>query len=273
MSVLLQHGSHRAFPPLHPKTRFNTTTILQQHPADLLYALQTHVPSLDQRLNFHINVTIGIGVSIDGHFLGPKSELEPLFAQPPLSQLEFNMMEGPYHQFWDAHGPDHAHAFTATSNWVYESRPLSQNEWHRVMAAANTHLSAGGPGTSIQFHAYGALSAINKVPANATAFAHRNGLWCLQALATFKLQDAGRVLSEFDIFHGKVQGIFDLGAYRCYPDPRLAAAEYMQAYYKDNAPRLQQIKTSVDPGNYFSYSQSVPPAACQYKHGSETWAC
>jgi hypothetical protein len=46
-------------------------------------------------------------------------------------------------------------------------------------------------------------------------------------------------------------------AYQNYIDPGLAS--WKHAYYSTNYPRLQRIKSEVDPGRLFDFAQAIAP--------------
>ncbi len=117
-------------------------------------------------------------------------------------------------------------------------------------------LGEGGFG----FDAYG--GAINRVPANATAFAHRNALFSVQYSASWNASDATAVIaanrSWLNAIWQAMRPYASGAAYQNYVDPGLA--NWQQAYYGANFPRLQQVKTAYDPTNLFHFAQSIAPA-------------
>jgi hypothetical protein len=62
------------------------------------------------------------------------------------------------------------------------------------------------------------------------------------------------VRAVYDALHPHMSG----GAYVNYPD--LDLADWQQAYWGANLPRLRTIKRAVDPQDLFCHAQSVPPA-------------
>lgn len=104
--------------------------------------------------------------------------------------------------------------------------------------------------------------AINRVPANATAFVHRNALFSAQYSASWNAHDSAVVVAAnrswsnatWQAMRPYVSG----EAYQNYIDPDLT--NWQQAYYGSNLGRLQHIKAVYDPGNFFRFAQSIPPA-------------
>jgi hypothetical protein len=112
-------------------------------------------------------------------------------------------------------------------------------------------------GGGLAFDAYG--GAINRVEPTQTAFVHRTKLAGIQAAYSWSSYTpsteiaAGRRWLDWLGSH-----VFDpkSGAYQNYIDPTLA--DWATAYYGTNLDRLTQIKRTYDPGNTFSFAQSIP---------------
>lgn len=130
-----------------------------------------------------------------------------------------------------------------------------------AVSALNTEVPDVGGG--ITFDAYG--GAINRVPANATAFVHRDAVAGVQWSCSWYAGAPAPVVSAAQDWlsaTARAIGSHVEGAYQNYIDPTLANWE--QAYYGANLPRLVAIKRAVDPDNFFHFPQSIPvrlPAA------------
>ncbi|RDL41053.1 FAD-binding protein [Venustampulla echinocandica] len=107
----------------------------------------------------------------------------------------------------------------------------------------------------------GPSSAISKVPANATSYAHRHTI--------FKYEFYDRVTNGtypsdgFSFFNDWVATITNtmnpsgVGMYINYADPTLTTEEAQHYYWLDHYSRLEDIKKAYDPTNIFSNPQSV----------------
>ncbi|KAJ7105109.1 hypothetical protein C8R43DRAFT_1100144 [Mycena crocata] len=104
--------------------------------------------------------------------------------------------------------------------------------------------------------------AINDVPQNATAYAHRDALFYLQtyavSLGSLSDKTTAFVTGMSDIITNSMPGV-NFGAYAGYVDPQLKDGP--QQYWGSNLPRLQKIKATIDPKDVFHNPQSVSPAA------------
>jgi FAD/FMN-containing dehydrogenase len=103
--------------------------------------------------------------------------------------------------------------------------------------------------------------AINRVPAAATAFVHRDGLFSVQYNATWPTgAPAATVQSNVDgvnALYGAMRPYAGGSAYQNYIDPQLDT--WQAAYYGANLARLRSVKTAYDPRNVFRFPQGIPP--------------
>jgi len=102
---------------------------------------------------------------------------------------------------------------------------------------------------------------VNDVPQDATAYAHRDALFYMQSYAI----GVGSVSKKTKAFLKGVKTVLkdgtpggdEFGAYAGYVDPELENPQ--QDYWRTNLPRLEQIKSVVDPNDVFHNPQSVRP--------------
>jgi FAD/FMN-containing dehydrogenase len=122
---------------------------------------------------------------------------------------------------------------------------------------SDPNLGNGGIGMD----SYG--GAINRVAADATAFAHRNAVFSAQYSASWNASDPASVVAANHTWQTNawqsMRKYASGGAYQNYVDPDLP--DWQHAYYGSNLPRLQRIKSTYDPGNLFHFAQSIAPAS------------
>jgi FAD/FMN-containing dehydrogenase len=138
--------------------------------------------------------------------------------------------------------------FAAKSDYV--DQPLSARARAQLVSAVERRQGASG---ALVFDAYG--GAINKVATGATAFVHRDQLFCVQELAYFGPSGQRPALRWLRSVHSALRPHASGEAYQNYTDPDLAG--WRQAYYASNYARLTQVKGTYDPDNRFRFGQSI----------------
>jgi hypothetical protein len=132
----------------------------------------------------------------------------------------------------------------------------------QVSAAAQSLLE--WPGSSNQDGAGFAMFAlggeVNRVPAEETAFVHRDGAFILAAETCWGDHDPAEVaaanLAWLDEFYAGIFGdMTPPDSYQNFPDPTLR--DWRRAYYGVNYDRLVQVKRRYDPTGFFSYPQAI----------------
>ena len=131
-------------------------------------------------------------------------------------------------------------------------------------SAINTLFTAveNWPGTSrnclIESFSYG--GAVNAVPSAATAFPHRDQLFCTQNAVFLSPADSAatrqRAVDWVTGLAAQMAPFTSGGAFINYIDG--SQANWQQAYYGANLARLRSIKRTYDPGNVFSFPQAIP---------------
>ncbi len=123
-----------------------------------------------------------------------------------------------------------------------------------VEALANEIPGVGG---GMVFDAYGGV--IHSVAPGSTAFVHRDALAGLQYSVSWSQSASAATIADATAWLAATEsgiGPYAKGAYVNYIDPTLV--DWEVAYYGANLARLQRVKTSVDPDDYFHFAQSIP---------------
>jgi hypothetical protein len=99
--------------------------------------------------------------------------------------------------------------------------------------------------------------AIGRVPAEATAFVHRDALFMIETTIQ-SYGEPDRKRAAFDWATTSKAALHPWGnghVYQNYPDPELVDASH--AYYGSNLDRLLEVKAKYDPDNFFTSSQPL----------------
>ena len=147
--------------------------------------------------------------------------------------------------------------FAAKSSYI--GGPLPESAVTAIVAALSSlPASLPGAGGGVVFDGYG--GAVNQVGASETAFVHRNAVSCAQYSVTFaSAPPTPSAQSAASAWLRNLQQTFApvaQGSYQNYIDPTLA--DWQQAYYGSNLPRLRQVKRAYDPDDMFHFAQSIP---------------
>ncbi|HTJ61645.1 MAG TPA: FAD-binding oxidoreductase [Candidatus Saccharimonadales bacterium] len=101
--------------------------------------------------------------------------------------------------------------------------------------------------------------AVAQVAADATAFPHRSAISTLQFVAGWQANapsaTADASIAWLRSVYGRVRPLIGTGAYVNYTDPDLA--DWQQAYYGANYPRLQRVRATYDPDRLFAFPQAI----------------
>ncbi|WP_407842041.1 FAD-binding oxidoreductase (plasmid) [Streptomyces sp. DSM 116496] len=142
------------------------------------------------------------------------------------------------------------------------SQPLPLSGWTDVMTAFDAHRAAGQRRT-LEIHWFG--GAANDVAASATAYPHRDTLFCVSYRSTTadaaNATPAGKAVAQQWVDGGfaAVNPHSNGGTYVNYMDPALQ--DWKQSYYGANYSRLVTVKKKYDPARIFnSTPQSVGAA-------------
>ena len=130
-------------------------------------------------------------------------------------------------------------------------RHLSPDEWRSLVEFFRQSPSSDN---FVGLEGYG--GAINAVPPEATAFWHREGTMDM-FLYSFWIIDENRdeaeaYLSAFDHVAGPLSNGH---SYQNYPNRQLA--DFGEAYFGGNLPRLVDVKKTYDPGDLFAFPQGL----------------
>ena len=195
-----------------------------------------------------------------GEYVGPVGQLRELLAPviastkpatvtikevPIASAIKFLAADVPYDQF------------AAKSSYVVDafsdagvSTLLDQLQ--RIPGSSNS----GGTGIAI----FCLGGAVNRVPADATAYVHRDARFLINYEITWEAGDTPTVVAAqqawMQSIHRSLQPFVLPRSYQNWPDRTLG--DWPAAYYGSNLKRLTEVKAKHDPHDHFTYQQSVP---------------
>ncbi|MCU7722824.1 FAD-binding oxidoreductase [Actinoplanes sp. KI2] len=240
--------------PAPPATTFHLTW----RPADavrVIGAWQEWAPGGPDELAASLLVTVD-GATMFGTMLDTESTTATLIGDfvaragaEPLSAVTRHL---PFH---DAKRDLDRAADAPTGHTYSKSGFFGRRLPEETIAALVDHLTGDrvpGQARELDFTPWG--GAYNRVPVDATAFAHRDALFLLKHSVTGEQDSARRWLAGS---HASVHAWGTGGVYPNFPDPDLT--DWATAYHGPNYPRLQRVKARYDPAGFFRFHQAIRP--------------
>ncbi|CAA7263467.1 unnamed protein product [Cyclocybe aegerita] len=159
--------------------------------------------------------------------------------------------------------PDSHDTFYVKSLMTPEASPISNQAGQAFMTYLANEGFRANTDWFVEVELYGGLnSAINNVPLNATAFAHRNSLWTIQFYTSAQGGVPPFPKEGFTLLDGMVNSIvnnspkdWDYGAYTNYIDDRLK--NWQSLYYGEHYKTLKSLKQRYDPQNTLDFPTAI----------------
>jgi hypothetical protein len=225
--------------------------------ADVIASFLAWAPHQPDALGALCRLAAGPGgptIEVFGQFLGTETALKTALASlgPPATKLTtgtatwidlIRRWAGCLgHPLPECAMPGHT-AFAGASDYI--AKVPASVQLAKFTAVVEARGAASG---ALLIDAYG--GAINRVKPAATAFVHRDVLASIQYYA-----GGAGARAWVDSSRAALKPAVSGAAYVNYIDPHLA--NWQQAYYGANLPRLRAVKKKVDPHNLFHFPQSI----------------
>ncbi|KAJ6474680.1 glucooligosaccharide oxidase [Mycena vitilis] len=159
--------------------------------------------------------------------------------------------------------PDVPDNFYTKSIMTPSASPMSDAAIHAFVTYMAVNGSQSDTDWFVEVELYGGTnSTINGVSPDSTAFAYRDTLFTIQMYASSKNLAPPYPADGFTFLDGMADSIilnspgWNYGAYLNYADDQIGA-NASGLYYGSNYPRLQALKTSLDPSNTFRFPLGV----------------
>jgi FAD/FMN-containing dehydrogenase len=233
------------------------------HAVDVLATMQEIMLSAPERFSARIGIARTPGddgvVSVVGHHLGPAEELRELLA-PVFAVAAPDRKDIEDRSFWDAatylHHSSDGGAFAVRTRCT--PRAVSDAGLETLVTAVEKWPGSGNAdGAGAALFAWG--GAINRVPAAATAFPHRDTRFLLSLDTSWAEDDSPDVvranLDWLHALHAETGKYAPDASYVNFTDPDLES--WRGAYHGPNAERLAEVKRRYDPDRTFTFPQAV----------------
>jgi FAD/FMN-containing dehydrogenase len=221
--------------------------------AAIMKAWQAWAPHAPRTIDSNLVITRRASGLIDvrcaGQSVGTSQELQ--------RELKFLTSAAPLSMsYWKS-----VNYFAGSGGWTYTSAPMKGKSDYVTSPLSDTGLATlmdeinRRGSVYVICDSYG--GAIASTAGDATAFAHRSALYCIQYGSSWtSASNTPHRLSDMQALHAAIRPYVSGGAYVNYCD--LDLTSWQDAYWGANLPRLKQIKSVFDPDNVFTHAQSVP---------------
>ncbi|THV05853.1 hypothetical protein K435DRAFT_789874 [Dendrothele bispora CBS 962.96] len=153
--------------------------------------------------------------------------------------------------------------FYAKSLMTPQDVPMTEEAMGAMMEYLGTTGFESDTFWHVEIELYGGVdSAINNVPLNSTAFAHRNTLLTFQPYASSSNALPPYPEEAFGFVDGIVTSVtsnmpddWNYGTYPNYIDDRLQ--DWQRLYYGEHYPRLEKLKAVLDPSDVFQFPTAI----------------
>ncbi|WP_405010273.1 FAD-binding oxidoreductase [Kitasatospora sp. NBC_01539] len=198
-------------------------------------------------------------VSVIGQHLGPADELRRMLA-PALAVAVPYRADIEDRTYWEA--KDYLHHNTSGDPFAVRTRTVAEPLGAEAVTAFLTALdkwpgSSNPDGAGVALFTWG--GAMNRVPATATAFPHRDVLFLVSMDTSWGVGDSpSTIRANLDWLTGLHDSMGDFagdGAYLNFADPDLE--DWGPAYHGPNLRRLREIKQRYDPDRFFDFPQAL----------------
>jgi FAD/FMN-containing dehydrogenase len=224
------------------------------HASSIMKAWQAWAPQAPRTIDSNLVITRHssglIGVRCAGQSVGTSQELQ--------RELKF-LSSAPSvpMTYWKA-----VNYFAGSDGWTYTSAPMKGKSDYATSPFSDAGLSMlmsevnRRGSVYVICDSYG--GSIASVAPDATAFAHRSALYCIQYGSSWTSpSDTPQRLSDMRALYAAMRPYVSGAAYVNYCD--LDLTDWQGAYWGANLQRLKQIKSAFDPNNVFTHAQSVQP--------------
>ncbi|MGH2944421.1 MAG: FAD-binding oxidoreductase, partial [Solirubrobacteraceae bacterium] len=233
------------------------------HAAEVLAVMQEVMRDAPDAFAARIGASRAVGeegvVSVVGQHLGPAEELRELLA-PALAIAEPHRVDIA-DRTW-AEAKDFLHHTTSGDPFAARTRctpePLSEDGVATMLSAVDAWPGSGNPdGAGVALFTWG--GAINRVPATATAFAHRDVLFLVSMDTSWSTSDPPAIVRDnlawLAALHGEMGAFATDAAYANLTDPDLP--DWRSSHHGANLARLADVKRRYDPDRVFSFAQAI----------------